>query len=318
VRAPQDGGPEAEAEDVDDEVVRVNSTLVTVPASVLGRDGKYVTNLRREDFQVYEDGVEQEVAFFANVDAPFTVALLIDTSASTRPVLKDIVAAANAFVEQLRPDDRLIVISFDFEVREILKASRVGDVRGRGFQIPAGGGTTRLYDAVDFAVNERLRHLPGRKAVVLLTDGVDGGSDKGHDESVSDAEESDILIYPVLYDTFEDSLRQLRAMRPGRTPPADYLRKIYERGEKYLSRLAQLTGGRSQRVEGVGGISEAFASVVGELGRQYSLGYYPRSPARPGERRQIKVRVGLPDHAVRARDSYTVTSRGARRAVRDK
>jgi VWFA-related protein len=155
---------------------------------------------------------------------------------------------------------------------------------------------------------------------VLFTDGVDGGSNKKHDDSIRDAEESDILIYPVLYDTFEESVKQLKAMRAHLKlpPPTDYLRKIYGRGEKYLSRLARLTGGRSQRVEGVGGISEAFASVVGELGRQYSLGYYPRAPARPGERRQIKVRVGLPGHAVRARDSYTVTSRGAGRAVRDK
>ncbi len=106
------------AEEVDeDEVVRVNASLVTVPVSVLDRDGRFIGGLRKEDFRVFEDGVEQQVAYFAPVEQPFTVALVIDTSGSTRFKLEDIQDAAIAFLDQLRPADRVIVVSFDDDVR---------------------------------------------------------------------------------------------------------------------------------------------------------------------------------------------------------
>ena len=102
------------AEEVgEDEVVRVNAALVTVPVSVLDRDGRFIGGLGKEDFRVYEDGVEQQVAYFAPVEQPFTVALVIDTSGSTRFKLEDIQDAAIAFLDQLRPADRVVVVAFD-------------------------------------------------------------------------------------------------------------------------------------------------------------------------------------------------------------
>ena len=105
-------------EDVDaGDVIRVNTTLVTLPVSVMDRGGRYIPNLRKEDFRLWEDGVEQDVAFFASVDKPFSLVLMIDTSGSTRFRLDDIQDAAIAFVNQLRPDDRVMVVSFDDRVR---------------------------------------------------------------------------------------------------------------------------------------------------------------------------------------------------------
>ena len=99
------------------DVVRTDTTLVTVPVSVIDRDGRYISDLRKEDFHIYEDGVEQEVAYFGAVEKPFTVILMLDTSASTWSKLGQIRDAARVFVEQLRPEDRVMVVSFAMGVK---------------------------------------------------------------------------------------------------------------------------------------------------------------------------------------------------------
>src|SRR4029077_14587298 len=99
------------------DVVRVNTTLVTIPVSVMDRDGRYVPNLKKEDFRIWEDGVEQQVAFFSSVDKPFSVVLMIDTSGSTRFRLEDIQDAAINFINQLRSDDKVMVVSFNDDIR---------------------------------------------------------------------------------------------------------------------------------------------------------------------------------------------------------
>ncbi|MBA3439129.1 MAG: VWA domain-containing protein [Pyrinomonadaceae bacterium] len=114
--APQGVGSEPE-EIGEDDVVRVDTTLVTVPLKVVDREGKYIPDLRREDFRLFEDGAPQEIAYFASVEKPFTVALMIDTSGSTRFRLEEMQAAAISFVNQLRPEDRVMVVSFDNAVR---------------------------------------------------------------------------------------------------------------------------------------------------------------------------------------------------------
>src|SRR2546426_573587 len=106
---PANGPEEVEAGDV----IRVNTTLVSIPVSVMDRDGKYIPNLRKEDFRLWEEGVEQQVAYFGSTERPFTVALVLDTSGSTREKLGDIQDAAIAFVDQLRSNDRVMVVSFD-------------------------------------------------------------------------------------------------------------------------------------------------------------------------------------------------------------
>src|SRR3989440_6611800 len=108
--SPQDTGPEELGEG---DILRVDTTLVSIPVSVMDRAGKFIPDLRKEDFRIWEDGVEQQVAYFASTEKPFTVALVIDTSGSTKNKLEDIQNAAIAFVEQLRPDDRVMIVSFN-------------------------------------------------------------------------------------------------------------------------------------------------------------------------------------------------------------
>ncbi|HEV7744133.1 MAG TPA: VWA domain-containing protein [Pyrinomonadaceae bacterium] len=329
-----DGPEEVDANDV----VRVNTTLVTLPVSVMDRDGRYIPNLRKEDFRLWEDGVEQNVALFSSVDKPFSVVLMLDTSGSTRYRLAEIQDAAITFVNQLRRDDRVMVVSFDDQVRVLSEftsdRSRLRDAIER---CEPGDGT-KLYDAVDLVMNQRLNSVTGRKAIVLFTDGVDTTSrHASYDSNIRDAEELDALIYPVQYDTYDD---QGGGGLPGsgRWPNSnsDVLGQIfggifrkgggrhggrgggghgnsqreYEVANRYLHDLADRTGARSYQGDSSQDLTSAFANIAEELRRQYTLGYYPKSPAQAGQRRSIKVRVNQPNLAVRTRDSYIFNPNG--------
>lgn len=198
----KDASPEEVGEG---DIVRVETTLVSIPVSVMDRDGKYIPDLRKEDFRVWEDGVEQRVAYFASTEKPFTVALVIDTSASTRFKLEEIQDAAIAFVSQLRPDDRVMVVSFDDKIRVLEQpTSDRSALRNAILQTRIGSGT-RLYDAMDQVINQYFNRIEGRKAIVLFTDGVDTSSKHAtYEDNIRDAEELDALIYPVEYDTYSD------------------------------------------------------------------------------------------------------------------
>jgi VWFA-related protein len=314
------------------DVIRVNTTLVTLPVSVMDRGGRYIPNLRKEDFRLWEDGVEQDVAFFASVDKPFSLVLMIDTSASTRFRLEDIQDAAIAFVNQLRPDDRVMVVSFDDRVR-VLSEFTTDRYRLRNAirQTETGSGT-RLYDAVDLVINQRLTSVNGRKAICLFTDGVDTTSrHASYQSNLRDVEELDALVYPVQYDTYSD----MGGGGGGGGWPqnGDILGQIfggifggkggghggggsgtsrhdYSLASRYLHDLADKTGARSFEADSTQNLSYAFGQVAEELRRQYSLGYYPKSPAQAGQRRYIRVRVNQPNLAVRTRESYVFNSQG--------
>ncbi|MGI9165191.1 MAG: VWA domain-containing protein [Pyrinomonadaceae bacterium] len=337
----QSGTPTSEKtntgpEEVDaGDVIRVNTTLVTLPVSVTDRDGKYIPNLTRTDFRLWEDGVEQDVAFFSSVEKPFSVVLMLDTSGSTRFKIEDIQDAAITFVNQLRPDDHVMVVSFDDQVRVLTDFTGDRNRLREAIRRTHTGDGTKLYDAVDLVINQALNRVSGRKAVVLFTDGVDTTSRRAsYALNVRDAEEVDALIYPVQYDTYVD-VNSGGSSWPGTrrvpTSPVDILVQIlggmrgggggrvggpgggggagssrgdYELANRYLRDLAQRTGARHHQADSRSNLSYAFANIAEELRRQYSLGYYPKRPPQPGQRRQVKVRVNQPNLAVRARDSY--------------
>ncbi len=198
----KDAGPEEVGEG---DVVKIDTTLVSIPVTVMDRDGKFIPNLTQNDFHVWEDGVEQRVAYFASTEKPFTVALVIDTSGSTRFRLDEIRDAAISFVNQLRPEDRVMVLAFNESIRVLAQPTNDRNTLRRAFFELEPGGGTRLYDVVDQVINQHLNHVQGRKAIVLFTDGVDTTSRQAtYESTVRDAEELDALIYPVEYDTYGD------------------------------------------------------------------------------------------------------------------
>jgi Ca-activated chloride channel homolog len=293
--------------DVDDgSVIRTSTSLISVPAVVLDRNGRYIPNLRKEDFRIYEDGVEQEVAYFASVEKPFTVALMLDASGSTQGQLAQLRAAANAFISQLRADDRLLIMTFDGSIHVLAEPTDVSAIRKIKLRVPEVTDGTVLYDAVDFVLNTRLAKIPGRKAIILFTDGVDMSSKATYKRNVRDAEERDVLIYTVQYDTLPQLPARLASIvnEKARERVRERMMKKYAVSQSYLSDLAEKTGGRFYRAEGLPDVEQAFAAITQELGMQYSLGYYPKASSTAGGQRSIKVRVRQPNLVVRARDSY--------------
>ncbi|HJT65170.1 MAG TPA: VWA domain-containing protein [Pyrinomonadaceae bacterium] len=306
-------------ETVEGDVIRTDTSLVMVPVSVLDRSGRYVPLLRREHFRISENGVEQKIAYFATTDSPFTVVLLIDTSGSTHFRLDDIQDAAINFVSKLKDNDSVMVMSFDDRIQVECKPTTDRDEIRRAIKHTRTGGGTRLYDAVEDILKKKLNVIPGRKAVVLFTDGVDTTSHRAtYETTIRLAEESDAPIYAVDYDTSGTGSIYGGGGIPvpgGRggiifgSPfplPGGTVGGVgdYKRAVRYLHALTETTGGRFYSGDSLFGIGQAFTWIAEELGRQYSLGYYPNTPGKEGERRQIKVKVTEPDLVVKSRDSY--------------
>lgn len=294
-----------------DEIVRIETNLITIPVSVFDRDGLYIPGLGQSDFRIFEDGVEQEIAYFGTTDKPFTVALVLDTSQSTRYKIEEIRSAATAFVRNLNARDKVMVISFQREIRLLTKPTSDRNKIYDAIQKADFDYGTSLYDAVDYALRKHLSKIPGRKAVVLFTDGVDNESEKSTYETTLDfAEESDSLIFPIYYDTYLETKQDL-SLNPSifGDQPVGTTAEEYAVGRKYLEELAEATGGRVFRPESTpGGLSRAFEGIAEELRRQYNIGYVPKTEGKPGQRKQIKVRINRPNLVIRARDSYIVGS----------
>ncbi len=314
----------------DDEIIKIETNLVTMPVAVLDRDGRFISGLQKNDFKIFEDGIEQKVDYFQSVEQPFTVVLLIDVSPSTQFKIEEIQEAAITFVDQLRPADRVMVVSFDEHVHVLTQPTNDRYRLKSAIREAQFGDGTSLYEAVDYVINNQLRQIQGRKAVVLFTDGVDTTSRRANYQStVREAEEVDGLFYTIRYDTSRDMNGGGGGGYPGRRQSgrvtmADILAQImmggnvnmgggggassaeYEKGRQYLEALAQASGGRKFEAQSIYNVDSAFSGIAEELRRQYSLGYYPEKVGNLGDRRQIKIRVMRPEVVVRAKNSYIV------------
>ena len=304
--------PEISAADV----IRVNTTLVTVPVSVIDRQGRYLADLHQSQFHVYENGVEQQIAYFASVDKPFTVALLLDISDSTEAQLKLIQEAAIAFIERLRPDDQVIVIAFDSRVRLLAQPPMNRDALRAAIRALQSGHGTSLYAVVEETIKELAHSISGRKAIVLLTDGIDTTTPETMStfkSSVERAEESDVIVYPVQVNAPSDlnpsNLETQLRLRFPDAPTARALAGVNMRARDYLHQLAEKTGGQFYVATELGRLGQSFARVADELRRQYSLGYYPKTKPQAGEMREIKVTVDEPKVTVRARPNYVTNDK---------
>jgi Ca-activated chloride channel family protein len=290
----------------EDDVIRVSTNLVTSAALVIGRDRKYVPKLRRQDFHVFEEGVEQELAYFAPVDRPFTVALLIDNSRSTIFELRNIQDAAIALVNQLRTNDRALIISLTDDLKALAGPTNNKEALRQVISNIKTGGGTRLYDAVDLALNREMAGIAGRKAIVLLSDGVDNDSRNAtYQTNLNDIAKSDVEVFAVQFSTYTPVSRQ--AARVRRPPPegSGFSRVDYQRADAYLHQISELTGTSVYPAASASNLDSAIAGIAEELHNEYSLGYYPRIAGKPGEIRRVEVRVSQPWLVVRARPGYS-------------
>jgi len=314
----------------DEEVIKVDTDLVTTPVSVLDREGRFIAGLKKRDFKLLENDVPQTITYFQSEEQPFTVVLMIDTSPSTRYKIDDIHWAAVSFLNQLRPQDKVMVVSFDQRVRLWTPepTSDRKELYTAIYKTNFGSGTS-LYEAVACVAALEQMKVTGRKAMVMFTDGVDTTSRMASFQStIEQAEEIDALIYPIRYDTRDKAA----SSGSGSAPTAIDLSKLmrdtggvaipqsvlvqagrgqssneYEKGQKYLQTLADNSGGRMFEADTTTNLDTAFAGIAEELRRQYSIGYYPESPGEPGDRKSIRIQVPThPGVVVRAKRNYVV------------
>ena len=304
----------------EDEIVQVETNLVTTPVSVLDRQGRFIAGLKKKDFKIFEDGVPQAITYFQSSEQPFTVVLMIDTSPSTRFRIDEIHYAAVMFVNQLRAADQVMVVAFDQRLKILSEPTTEKQKLFAAIYKANFGSGTSLYDAVDYAANLDLASIPGRKAVVLFTDGVDTTSRRANFESsIAAVEEVDALFYPIRYDTSQRPGTQTTgALLPSYggvpLPPGMVIQlgrgqsaAEYMKGKIYLESLAAQSGGRIFEADTTTNLETAFAGVAEELRRQYSIGYYATEGGKPGDRKRIKIQVTRPAQAVvKAKSTYIV------------
>ncbi len=317
----------------EDDIIKVSTDLVTTPVSVLDRNGRFITGLKQKDFKIYENDIPQKITYFQSEEQPFTVILMIDISPSTKYKMDEIHFAAITFVNQLRPTDKVMVVAFDQRIHMLTQTptSEKQAIFAAIYKATFGSGTS-LYEAVNFVTDLDLIKVPGRKAVVLFTDGVDTTSRQASFEStVARVQEVDALIYPIHYNTQTDMSPIVRTASgaPAQIPP-DVIALLaarglsidpraiiggtargtgaaaYAKGQLYLQKLAENSGGRIFEASDIKNLETSFAGIAEELRRQYSIGYYPEQEGRPGERRTVKIKVGRPNMVVRAKSSYVI------------
>jgi VWFA-related protein len=194
----------------DVETLKIDTNLVTVPVIASSRTGAYIADLKKEEFKLSEDGVPQDIAFLASVDAPFYMVLMLDTSNSTEEKLPQIQRAAIAFLDQIGPNDKVKVISFDGKLHDWNDFTSNKAVLANAISQTRKGDNTRVYDAMQLALDS-LRRIQQRKAIVIFTDGMDWHSASSTFEStLRDLDESGVIVYPIRFDTRADAERLAR------------------------------------------------------------------------------------------------------------
>jgi hypothetical protein len=213
----------------DIETLKIDTNLVTVPVIASSRTGGYIGDLGKDEFKLSEDGVPQEIAFFATVNAPFHVVLLLDTSDSTQEKLGKIQQAAIAFLSQLGSKDKVKVISFDGELHDWNDFTSDKVTLRSSIEQTRSGHDTRVYDAVQMAL-DALRPIQQRKAIVIFTDGMDWHSESStYESTLHDVDESGVIVYPIRFDTRAETERLARKQQQetngSQLPTSDIIRQ---------------------------------------------------------------------------------------------
>jgi VWFA-related protein len=309
-------GP-SEARPLEKDVIKLEARLVNLNVKVTDRSGSPLEDLRKEDFRILEDGVEQDIAYFEPVTAPINLVLLIDLSGSTRDIRQQMIDAAKKFIDSLGKDDRIALAAFtrefillsDFTSDRKLLKKRVEDIK----RIRGG---TAYYDAMWTTLDLLSRVSEARKAIVVLTDGVDNSivrfgyapTDHTFNELFARVSEEEATIYPIYFNTEEwkpniDKIKDPReAARVARryeesTAPARMARR-------QLEALAEQTAGIVIDAENENNLDAAYERVARELRTLYSLGYAPKDLKNNGQFRKISVQVNRDGTVTRTRRGY--------------
>ena len=277
---------------------RSETRLVVLNATALDKDGKLLMGLPKNVFQVFENGIQQEITTFRQEDVPVSLGLVIDNSASMGGMRDKVAAAALAMVRASNPNDEVFVVNF--AETPSLDAEFTNDIEAlkRGLNRMRYSGGTAMRDAVRTAVEHvRGRNKKDKKVLLVVTDGNDNSSVESLERLIRASQEADVVIYAV--GLFGDE-----------TPRAA------EKARAALDALARATGGQSYYPKEVDEIDRIGPQIAHEIRNQYILAYSPTDQAQDGTYRQIRVLLNVPDATVRTRSGYYALAEGAVRSAR--
>jgi VWFA-related protein len=309
----------AQQQPQDDDVIKVDTAIVRLNVGVVDRTGRPVTSLSREDFTVYEDGVKQPISRFEPTATPFSVVMILDMSGSTLGFRQTIQQSALRFVDALAPEDRVAVIEFYDKVN--LRNDFTTDRRivANSIRVSNGRGKTQLYRALDVALEKLSKEGKRRKAIIVLTDGVDTAlRDKDRDfllnvkesemataikpetsetlnKILNDADRQGVTIYPLALPTGDPS--KLAEPTPIQTA-------MYLAARERLKILASRTGGTLNAINRLEEMGRFYASVAADIRSLYTVEYQPANDKRDGKWRAIKIEVTNPELIARTREGY--------------
>ena len=302
--------------------LKVHVDLVILNVAVVDEKGANVTSLRKQDFIVFEDDVEQQVADFLPVEAPFHLVLALDTSISTRSSLSLIKKAASHFTEQLRSSDRIAISEINSSVKDIqgFTSDRKKLKQAIDRIVTASSGGSKIYDGVAEAAKRLQKSEGGRKAVIMLSDGMENSSRIRFEDLRRLLAQSDVVFFPVTIlnkgsqkDLLEDFIKNAdkkKSEHPSYVENAkvslSVLEEVYQIQAERLQALTDETGGKIFLVADLADLAEEYAKVAHELRNTFSLAYYSKNTDRDGSMRKIRVEVRDPRYRVRSRTSYFV------------
>jgi Ca-activated chloride channel family protein len=274
---------------------RAGVDLVSLNVTVTEGIGKYVTDLGAEDFNVFEDGVKQDVTFFTRTNLPIALALLIDTSASMENKLPTAQEAAVGFAKRLRQQDLAEVVDFDSRVVVLQSFSNSAAELEQAIRKTSAGGSTSLYNAVYIALKDLKKIVAKstdeirRQAIVVLSDGEDTSSLLPFEEVLDLAKRSETAIYSI-------------GLRAGEGPGTSA--KGFKEAEFVMRQFSQETGGRSFFPTQLTDLATIYGQISDELSSQYTVGYTSKNPKRDGSWRRVVVRVVRPNLTARTKMGY--------------
>ena len=306
-------------QDVDD-VIKTETSLVQLNIGVVDKQGRAVTSLTRNDFTIYEDGIRQTIQRFEPVDAPFSLALLLDMSGSTIHFRQNLKLASQRFLDALGPEDRVAVISFDSKVKQLAGFTEDRRKAAYAIELADGKGETHLYEALRFALRELDKEGKRRKAIVVLTDGLDTSMRNEDRRTVANAQTDDEALAAIrpltsseLNQVLASADRQgvsifplaLPSGDPKRLPiPSPNITGIYAAARARIQTLADRTGGRLNEISRLDHMALLYRDVAASLRTLYTVAYQAQGDRTRGKWHEIKIEVTHSDLTARTKPGY--------------
>jgi len=307
------------AQDPED-VVRTNISLVQLNVGVVDGQGRAITSLTRNDFTVYEDGVKQSIQSFEPAQAPFSLVLLLDMSGSTITFRQQLKLASQRFLDALAPDDRVAVVQFNAKIKSLTGFSTNRLKTAYAIEIASGAGETHFYEALQYALSELNKEGKRRKAIVVLTDGLDSNLRKHDRQTVAQAQTDAEALAAIKPENSPELNAVLRAADrqgvtiyplalpsgdPKRLPiPGPDITGIYAAARMRMQALAERTGGRLNEINRLEKMAELYREVAADLRTLYTVAYQAPSDRPSGKWHEIRVEVAHPQLIARTRPGY--------------